>query len=231
VSPDILIDARGIRKTYESAGEGTEALRGVDLAVRPGEMLAIIGPSGSGKSTLMAIIGCLDRPTAGTYHLAGRDVTRLADDELSAVRNRQIGFVFQSFNLLPRATVAENVELPLIYAGASRKDRRRRALEKLDVVGLGHRTHHRPNAISGGEAQRVAIARALINDPRLVLADEPTGNLDSRVGSEILDLFRRLNRERGVTLAIVTHDPHVAARCDRVVELLDGLVVGDGVPR
>ena len=227
-----LIDARGLRKTYFSvAGAGTEALCGVDVSVRPGEMLAIIGPSGSGKSTLMAILGCLDRPTSGTYHLNGRDVTGLTDDEASAVRNRQIGFVFQSFNLLPRATAVENVELPLIYSGMPRGRRHARAKEMLELVGLGHRLTHRPNALSGGEMQRVAIARALVNEPSLILADEPTGNLDSRVGAEVMEFFHRLNRERGVTLIIVTHDSRVAAQCKRVIEILDGLVVSDGAPR
>jgi len=227
---DPVIEARGIEKTYRSAGGGTLALRGVDVAIRPGERVAIIGPSGSGKSTLMAIIGCLDRPTAGTYSIGGRDVTGLSDDDLSALRNRMIGFVFQSFNLLPRATALENVELPQVYAGVPRRTRRERAARVLELVGLGHRMHHRPNALSGGEMQRVAIARALVNDPGLLLADEPTGNLDSRVGFEVLELFERLNRERGVTLVIVTHDPRVAARCARVIELLDGRVVRDGPP-
>ncbi len=227
-----LIDARGLRKTYFSvAGSGTEALRGVDVTVQSGELLAIIGPSGSGKSTLMAILGCLDRPTAGTYLLNGRDVTGLTDDEASSVRNRQIGFVFQSFNLLPRATAVENVELPLIYSGMPRARRHQRAKEMLELVGLGHRLTHRPNALSGGEMQRVAIARALVNEPSLILADEPTGNLDSRVGAEVMELFHRLNRERGVTLIIVTHDPRVAGQCRRVIEILDGLAVSDGAPR
>jgi putative ABC transport system ATP-binding protein len=226
-SAEWLIDAGGLRRAYRSEGVETIALEHVDLRVRRGEMLAVMGPSGSGKSTLMAILGCLDRPSAGTYVLEGRDVTRLTDNDLSAVRNRLIGFVFQSFNLLVRATALENVELPQVYAGVSRRERRARARALLEMVGLGHRTHHQPNALSGGEMQRVAIARALSNDPRIILADEPTGNLDSKVGAEVLGLFRQLNRERGVTLMVVTHDPRVAAECDRVVEILDGRVVRD----
>jgi putative ABC transport system ATP-binding protein len=225
---ELLIDAHGLRREFSSEGITTVALEHVDLEVRPGEMLAVIGPSGSGKSTLMAILGCLDRPTRGSYSLAGRDVTQLGDNELSGVRNRMIGFVFQSFNLLGRATALENVELPQIYAGRSRRQRRIRARELLEAVGLGHRTGHRPSALSGGEMQRVAVARALANEPQLIFADEPTGNLDSRVGAEVMALFRRLNRERGVTLMIVTHDPRVAEQCDRVVEILDGRVVRDG---
>jgi putative ABC transport system ATP-binding protein len=193
-------------------------------------MLAIIGPSGSGKSTLMALLGCLDRPTEGTYRLDGRDVTHLSDDDLSAVRNRAIGFVFQSFHLLPRSTARENVELPMIYAGLPGRERRARADTLLTTVGLGHRLGHRPNQLSGGENQRVAIARALVNDPPLLLADEPTGNLDSRSGAEILGLFQALNRDRGVSVILVTHDPRVAERCHRVVELLDGRVVRDTAP-
>jgi len=226
---ETLIDVQGLRRVYTAEGVETVALDHVDLRIRTGEMVAIIGPSGSGKSTLMSIIGCLDRPTAGSYRLGGRDVTGLNDNELSGVRNRLIGFVFQSFNLLVRATALENTELPQIYAGVPRSDRRARARAMLESVGLGHRTRHRPNALSGGEMQRVAIARALINEPKLILADEPTGNLDSRSGSEVLALFRKLNRERGVTLIIVTHDPRVAGECDRVVEIFDGRVVKDTV--
>jgi putative ABC transport system ATP-binding protein len=224
---ELLISARGLRRVYQAEGVETVALDHVDLDVRAGEMLAIIGPSGSGKSTLMALLGCLDRPSAGTYHLSGRDVTKLSDNELSSVRNRLIGFVFQSFNLLSRATALENVELPQIYAGISWGARRARAKQLLESVGLGHRTRHRPNALSGGEMQRVAIARALANDPSLILADEPTGNLDSRVGTEVMALFRNLNHDRKVTVIIVTHDPKVAAQCDRIVEVLDGRVLRD----
>jgi putative ABC transport system ATP-binding protein len=222
-----LIEARALRRVYTAEGVETVALDYVDLDVEPGEMLAIIGPSGSGKSTLMAILGCLDRPSSGTYKLTGRDVTHLSDNELSTVRNRRIGFIFQSFNLLARATALENAELPQIYAGVPRRERRVRARALLEAVGLGHRVHHRPNALSGGEMQRVAIARALANDPKLLLADEPTGNLDSRSGTEVMSLFRQLNRERDVTLIIVTHDTRVAAQCDRVVEIFDGRVLKD----
>ena len=227
---DWLIEGRGLRRVFASGGVQTVALARVDLFVPRGQMLAIIGPSGSGKSTLMALLGCLDRPSSGSYRLDGRDVTHLSDDELSAVRNRTIGFVFQSFHLLPRSTARENVELPMIYAGQAARARRARATELLESVGLGHRLHHRPNQLSGGENQRVAIARALVNDPPLLLADEPTGNLDSRSGADILDLFVRLNRQQGVSVILVTHDPRVAERCDRVVELLDGLAVRDTLP-
>ena len=223
----LLIDGKGLRRVFQTGEAATVALDTVDIAIRASEMVAIIGPSGSGKSTLMGILGCLDRPTEGTYVLAGRDVTRLSDQDLSQVRNRTIGFVFQSFNLLPRATAVENVEMPQIYAGASRRARRERARAVLESVGLGHRMGHRPNALSGGEMQRVAIARALVNDPKLVLADEPTGNLDSRSGAEVMGIFKGLNRERGVTVVIVTHDPRIAEQCERVVELLDGKVVRD----
>jgi putative ABC transport system ATP-binding protein len=223
----LLIEGHGLRRVFASGGVETVALAGADVAIAHGEMLAIIGPSGSGKSTLMAILGCLDRPTSGTYLLEGKDVTRLNDDALSAVRCRTIGFVFQSFHLLQRSTASENVELPLIYAGVSRRDRRHRSRALLESVGLGHRLDHRPNQMSGGENQRVAIARALVNNPRLILADEPTGNLDSRSGTEILGLFRRLNNERGVSVILVTHDPRVADKCDRVLEILDGQVMRD----
>ena len=222
-----LIEGRGLRRVFSTGGVDTVALASVDVTIRHGEMLAIIGPSGSGKSTLMALLGCLDRPTSGTYLLEGRDVTRLSDDDLSAVRNRTIGFVFQSFHLLPRSTARENVELPMIYAGVPRRERRERSKARLEAVGLGHRLDHRPNQMSGGENQRVAIARALVNDPGLILADEPTGNLDSRSGTEILGLFTRLNREQGVSVILVTHDPRVAEKCDRVIEILDGVVTRD----
>jgi putative ABC transport system ATP-binding protein len=225
--PGALIDAEALRREFHSEGVTTVALAHVDLRVQPGEMLAIIGPSGSGKSTLMNILGCLDRPSGGRYRLAGEDVTELGDGRLSAVRNRQIGFVFQSFNLLQRASAEENVELPLIYAGRTRRQRRERARALLTAVGLGHRMHHRPTALSGGEMQRVAVARALANDPSLILADEPTGNLDSRSGAEVMELFHKLNAERGVTLIVVTHDPRVADECQRVVEIFDGKVVRD----
>jgi len=201
------------------------ALDRVDLAVREGELLAITGPSGSGKSTLMHILGCLDRPDGGSYRLAGEDVSHMSRDRLAEVRGRRIGFVFQTFNLLPRMSALENVELPLVYAGAP--DRRERARAALERVGLGDRLRHEPNQLSGGQRQRVAVARAIVAEPALLLADEPTGNLDSRTGGEILELFRALHEE-GRTIVVVTHDPQIAAWSGRVVRLHDGRVVEDG---
>jgi putative ABC transport system ATP-binding protein len=220
----MIIDAVGLRRTFRVGDETIHALDGVDLSIRRGELVAITGSSGSGKTTLMNILGCLDRADAGTYRIDGEDVSRLSGDRLASVRCRRIGFVFQSFNLLPRLDARDNAALPLLYADAG--DWRDRAESALRLVGLGDRMHHRPNQLSGGQRQRVAIARALVNDPALVLADEPTGNLDSRTGAEILDLFLRLNAE-GRTIVVVTHDPAVAARCLRVVHLRDGLVVSD----
>jgi len=221
-----MIDIREITKTYTVGEETVHALSGVDLMVEAGEYLAIMGPSGSGKSTLMNILGCLDTPSSGTYRLNGNEVSKLSDDELAHIRNREIGFVFQSFNLLPRADALHNVELPLIYAGLSAKERRERAAAALDAVGLGDRTRHQPNQLSGGQRQRVAIARALINNPSILLADEPTGNLDSTTGQEILALFDQLHG-RGHTILLVTHEEDVARHAHRIIRLLDGRILSD----
>jgi putative ABC transport system ATP-binding protein len=225
---DWVIELEDIRKVYRMGEVEVNALAGLTLCVRRGEVLAIMGPSGSGKSTLMNIIGCLDRPTSGTYRLDGKTVSQMNDDALAEIRNRKVGFVFQSFNLLGRSTATANVELPLRYAGVNR-GRRERAREILKQVGLGDRTEHKPMELSGGQQQRVAIARALINNPAIILADEPTGNLDSRSGAEILDLLLQLNRDRGTTLVIVTHDTNVAAHARRIIRLKDGSVEEDHV--
>ena len=222
-----LIDVQGLTKVYGEGPTAVQALRGVGLRVRPGEFVAIMGPSGSGKSTFMHLLGCLDHPTAGSYRLAGEEVSRLSRDQLASVRNTRIGFVFQSFNLLPRTSAQENVELPMLYAGVPRDDRVRRARELLQQVGLGDRLSHKPSELSGGQQQRVAIARALANGAPLLMADEPTGNLDSTSSAEIMALFRRLNRERGITVVVVTHDMNVAAWSRRVVMFKDGLITDD----
>ncbi len=220
-----LIELHDITKIYRMGDVEVQALRGVSFEVMPGEMIAIMGASGSGKSTLMNIIGALDGPTSGTYLLDGQDVSKMRDNQLASVRNRKIGFVFQSFNLLPRTTALANVELPLIYAGVT--NGRRRCIAALESVGLGDRIHHRPNELSGGQQQRVAIARALVNEPSLILADEPTGNLDSKAGEEIMRLFQELNEQRGITIVFVTHEPDIAQHTARIVRLHDGLIVND----
>jgi putative ABC transport system ATP-binding protein len=221
-----VIRTEGLRKDYELGAEVVRAVRGMDLVIERGEFVAIMGPSGSGKSTFMNLIGCLDTPTEGRYWLNGRLVSELSDDELARVRNREIGFVFQTFNLLPRATSLQNVELPLIYAGVSGKDRKRRAQEKLELVGLADRMEHRPPELSGGQRQRVAIARALVNEPALLLADEPTGNLDSQTSAEIMSVLVELNRS-GQTILLVTHEHDIAAHAHRQVHLRDGLIESD----
>ena len=221
-----VVQLRGITKTYHIGREITvNALRGVDLDVRPAEFVAIMGPSGSGKSTLMNVLGCLDVADGGTYVLAGENVGKLSDNQLAGIRNKHIGFVFQTYNLLSRLNAIENVELPLIYGG-DRHARRQRALAALEQVGLGDRIHHRPSELSGGQQQRVAIARALLNDPSMILADEPTGNLDSRSSAEILSIFQRLN-DLGKTVVMVTHEPDVAAHTKRIVRMRDGVIAHD----
>ncbi len=226
VDQGIAILTDGLWKTYDMGDEKLHALRGIDVTIRRGDYVAIMGPSGSGKSTLMNLIGCLDTPTSGKYWLAGRLVSDLDDDELAAIRNKEIGFVFQTFNLLPRATALHNVELPLIYNGTPAEDRLARAKRALEAVDLGARMSHKPNELSGGQRQRVAIARALVNSPSIVLADEPTGNLDSKTGDEIMALFARLHRD-GNTIILVTHENDIAHRANRIIHVRDGRVESD----
>ncbi|MEO8225802.1 MAG: ABC transporter ATP-binding protein [Gemmatimonadota bacterium] len=227
---DAVIRVRELTRHYDMGGETIHALRGVSLDIRRNEYVAIMGPSGSGKSTMMNLVGCLDTPSSGEYWLNGQEVSRLTDDALARVRNKEIGFVFQTFNLLPRASALSNVELPLVYAGVSTAERRARAAEALARVGLEHRMDHRPNELSGGQRQRVAIARALVNRPSILLADEPTGNLDSTTSEEIMQVFSELHRE-GQTVIMVTHEPDIAAHAARVVVLRDGRVESDRLTR
>ncbi|GAB4492444.1 MAG: ABC transporter ATP-binding protein [Anaerolineales bacterium] len=221
--PETVIHAENLTKVYQMGDVEVRALRGLTLDVFRGEVVAIMGPSGSGKSTLMNILGCLDHPTDGSYLLDGEEVAPLRDDQLAEIRNRKVGFIFQSFNLLGRQTALSNVELPLRYAGMT-EGRREKARQALISVGLEARINHKPTELSGGQQQRVAVARAIVNNPAIIMADEPTGNLDSKVGQEIMDLLLSLNRERGATLIIVTHDPRVAAQCGRVIRIRDGVV-------
>jgi putative ABC transport system ATP-binding protein len=223
---DWIIVTRGVKREYDMGGEVVRALRGVDLAIGRNEYVAIMGPSGSGKSTLMNVIGCLDTPNAGEYWLNGTQVSKMSDDELARVRNKEIGFVFQTFNLLPRATALHNVELPLVYAGVPAAERRKRAEEALARVQLAERMHHKPNELSGGQRQRVAIARALVNRPSILLADEPTGNLDSTTSVEIMRVFEEL-ADQGQTVIMVTHEPDIAAHARRVVVIRDGVIASD----
>src|SRR3954464_6459042 len=222
----VVIEIEGVTKLYKMGEEIVHALRGVALTVRRNEYLAIMGPSGSGKSTMMNMLGCLDTPTTGKYHFSGNDVSTMTDDELADIRNREIGFVFQTFNLLPRSTTLANVELPLIYAGFSSSERREKAVQALRDVGLGERMGHKPNELSGGQRQRVAIARALVNNPSIILADEPTGNLDSKTGEEIMQLLEELY-EQGNTIIVVTHEEDIARHPRRIVRLRDGLIESD----
>jgi putative ABC transport system ATP-binding protein len=220
---EYVVDARNLTKVFTMGENKVHALRGLSLQIAPGEVVSIMGPSGSGKSTLMNMLGCLDRPTSGEYYLDGETVAQLSDDQLAEIRNRKVGFIFQSFNLLPRATALANVELPLRYSNNGH-NRHQLAKEALEAVDLGDRLHHRPNELSGGQQQRVAIARALVNEPAIVMADEPTGNLDTKSGDELMALLLNLNKEHGTTLIIVTHDPEVAEHTERVVYIRDGVV-------
>lgn len=222
-----VIQIKNLVKTYKMGDVEVNALRGVSLEVGERELVSIMGPSGSGKSTLMNIIGCLDKPTSGEFFLDSKDVNSLDDNQLAEIRNQKIGFVFQNFNLLSRTPALSNVELPMIYSRVPRKERHRRATEALEMVGLGNRLHHKSNELSGGQQQRVAIARALVNKPAIILADEPTGNLDSKAGAEIMAIFQRLNEQDGITIIFVTHEPEIAQHTRRIIRLADGLIISD----
>lgn len=222
-----IIETKGLVKVYDSGGHPLEVLKGVDMVIEPGEFTAIMGPSGSGKSTLLNMIGALDRPTSGEVSINGTPISGLNDNELADLRNREIGFIFQFFNLIPRMDALGNVELPLAIHGVGRKERKDRAMELLDMVGLGDRADHKPSQLSGGEQQRVAIARSLANDPPLLLCDELTGNLDSKTGEEVLHLLRTLNKERGTTFLMITHDQEVGENVDRLISFKDGIIIGD----
>jgi putative ABC transport system ATP-binding protein len=222
-----VVRVEKLTKIYEVGEQRVLALDHIDLTLMPGEFVAVMGPSGSGKSTLMHLVGLLDRPTSGQYFLEGRDVAGLSPDDQADVRSRRLGFVFQSYNLLPRTTAVENVELPMIYAGVPESERRRRALEALDAVDLTHVVDHQPNQLSGGQQQRVAIARALVNDPSMILADEPTGALDTKSSQDVMNLFKELNEKRGITIFLVTHEPDVAANAKRIVTFRDGHIISD----
>jgi len=225
-----MIEVSGITKTYWMGDVEVQALRGVGFTIQDGELVAIMGPSGSGKSTLMNVLGCLDQPSAGSYKIDGEEVADLNENDLAAIRNLKIGFVFQSFNLLPKLSAMQNVELPMLYAGLySRGEREDRAMNALEAVGLGSRFHHKPKELSGGQQQRVAIARSLVNDPAIILADEPTGNLDSKSTAEIMGIFQRLNYEQGITIIFVTHEPDVAAYTQRIIRIRDGMLAADEI--
>ncbi len=226
-----VIEIKDITKVYRMGDIEVRALRGVSMQVCERELIAIMGPSGSGKSTLMNIIGCLDKPTDGQYLLGGQDVGLMDDNELATIRNQKIGFVFQNFNLLPRTSALANVELPMVYSRVPRKERHRRAIAALESVGLGDRIHHKSNELSGGQQQRVAIARALVNEPSIILADEPTGNLDSKSGAEIMAIFQRLNDENGITIVFVTREPEIARHTRRIIRLADGRIISDETVR
>lgn len=227
----VVVDIQDLVKTYKVGKIEVPALRGINLKIKKGEFLAVVGPSGSGKSTLLHLIGALDKPTRGKVYIEGLDLSKLSDNKLAELRNRKIGFVFQAFNLIPRLTVLENVQLPLIPMGVPKNERIKRSLSLLEKVGLAHRVHHKPNEISGGEQQRVAIARALVTSPSIVLADEPTGNLDSKTGMSIISLMRKLNKEHGTTLVVVTHNLSVAKLADRIIYLKDGVVEREEILR